>query len=981
MAVSVEVLAVGQPGHAPVLLVVVDGTHCLINCPEGFQRLAIQQRIGFSRVSGVWATQLTPASLHGLPGLLYTAEASARLHTTHIFGPPRLGHWLRACRYFLHVPHMFLRVSEVPVCPSGRAKPVWWRLAAGGATAGLVVSAFALSAGEAEAEGSLDHGDGRHADDWGGVRCSGIGSDGAMDKDGEGEGATNLCGERFAVRWKQLVASHTAQLAKTARRVDTQLAAAVQAAAATGTHPRLPFMGCFPAGADPQWVLEPELAHFIALHAHPDSPKAGQDLAAARVQIARRKGFEDPEPLAGLATAFSYAESPIIPPPAPMSPLSSQSRDLGMFLAQDTVLAQAQHSVVVYRLSVPRQRGRFLPVAARALGVPPGPLFGRLARGEIVTVPDPDTGAPRAVHPEACLAPGYPPYTVIVLDLPGPAFLSAAATHPLLVGADDTSWDLVYHLAPASVVALPGYSALIHRIDAGHAAPAHRFVGKGIASGPPHVPEALADAIRGHALVDAHIYPPVAPWPVGPSEWPSLLDRAVALVAPCLPVVVPSPTPELKLPSNPVRTEPQDRVVTLGTLYPRAAVAGPGHVARLVPASSRCLATDHVFPRAGYLPRVARDPTIPVPEARAAHGGPFPRLFPWSRGENLPIAPVRIVASALLARYAHAAATRERPDPATAGAGPTPPTTSRGQAFPPIAQTVAGLRRSLAAAQALDQPGPGTPSSGSTLANDDFELVFLGTGAAAPSKHRNVSGFLLRLALGPPTEAPVPVTTIFDPGEDSLGQLTLCYPTPAIRRRVLAPLASVFISHRHADHHIGLLSLLAHRAQLVAPTDTLLIPVLIVAPRNTYGYLLELAACMLGLAPAAVLTAQAWYAAARPGGPGLAWLHTTRSVIGHLADALLAWAYADINLFTTRETTAHDPAAAGAPRVTGPERALLGRSGPGKSFTRPLRIRTTLCSCKLWPSPPMYEETSNPLVKRTRQTLRSAELGFFGVVV
>src|SRR5277367_6008475 len=29
----------------------------------------------------------------------------------------------------------------------------------------------------------------------------------------------------------------------------------------------------------------------------------------------------------------------------------------------------------------------------------------------------------------------------------------------------------------------------------------------------------------------------------------------------------------------------------------------------------------------------------------------------------------------------------------------------------------------------------------------------------------------------------------------------------------------------------------------------------------------------------------------------------------------------------------------------------------------------------------MYEETSKPLVRRTRQTLRKAELGFFGVVV
>src|SRR4029077_13713619 len=54
---------------------------------------------------------------------------------------------------------------------------------------------------------------------------------------------------------------------------------------------------------------------------------------------------------------------------------------------------------------------------------------------------------------------------------------------------------------------------------------------------------------------------------------------------------------------------------------------------------------------------------------------------------------------------------------------------------------------------------------------------------------------------------------------------------------------------------------------------------------------------------------------------------------------------------------------------------------PGRSFPRPPRISTTECSCRLWPSPPMYEITSKPFVRRTLATLRSAELGFFGVVV
>src|SRR6185295_8736428 len=54
---------------------------------------------------------------------------------------------------------------------------------------------------------------------------------------------------------------------------------------------------------------------------------------------------------------------------------------------------------------------------------------------------------------------------------------------------------------------------------------------------------------------------------------------------------------------------------------------------------------------------------------------------------------------------------------------------------------------------------------------------------------------------------------------------------------------------------------------------------------------------------------------------------------------------------------------------------------PGRSFTRPPRIMTIECSWRLWPTPGMYEVTSRPLVSRTRATLRSAEFGFFGVVV
>jgi hypothetical protein len=53
----------------------------------------------------------------------------------------------------------------------------------------------------------------------------------------------------------------------------------------------------------------------------------------------------------------------------------------------------------------------------------------------------------------------------------------------------------------------------------------------------------------------------------------------------------------------------------------------------------------------------------------------------------------------------------------------------------------------------------------------------------------------------------------------------------------------------------------------------------------------------------------------------------------------------------------------------------------GRSLTRPPRMSTSECSCRLWPTPGMYVVTSMPLVRRTRATLRSAEFGFLGVWV
>lgn len=78
---------------------------------------------------------------------------------------------------------------------------------------------------------------------------------------------------------------------------------------------------------------------------------------------------------------------------------------------------------------------------------------------------------------------------------------------------------------------------------------------------------------------------------------------------------------------------------------------------------------------------------------------------------------------------------------------------------------------------------------------EELEVVFLGTGAALPSKYRNVTCiYINRFKRG---------GMLLDCGEGSLGQLTRRFGVAGVRQ-IVCSLACVWISHIHADHHAGL---------------------------------------------------------------------------------------------------------------------------------------------------------------------------------
>jgi ribonuclease Z len=105
------------------------------------------------------------------------------------------------------------------------------------------------------------------------------------------------------------------------------------------------------------------------------------------------------------------------------------------------------------------------------------------------------------------------------------------------------------------------------------------------------------------------------------------------------------------------------------------------------------------------------------------------------------------------------------------------------------------------------------------------ELIFAGTGAAMPCKHRNVTGMLLRQADGR--------SLLLDVGEGTLGQLLRAETGRQGTKDLLSNIKAAWISHPHADHHLGLLRLLTDRD----PTDALLL----LAPSPIFRFLEEYA--------------------------------------------------------------------------------------------------------------------------------------------
>jgi ribonuclease Z len=134
--------------------------------------------------------------------------------------------------------------------------------------------------------------------------------------------------------------------------------------------------------------------------------------------------------------------------------------------------------------------------------------------------------------------------------------------------------------------------------------------------------------------------------------------------------------------------------------------------------------------------------------------------------------------------------------------------------------------------QILQECGDPSTDTASSKNNASGGLFFTGTGSALPCKHRNVTGMCLTMANGN--------SILLDIGEGTVGQILRdssnsnnheTDPPPSTSAETLAKIRAVWISHPHADHHLGILRLLTERSA----KD----PLLLLAPTSLFRFLRE----------------------------------------------------------------------------------------------------------------------------------------------
>ena len=369
-----------------------------------------------------------------------------------------------------------------------------------------------------------------------------------------------------------------------------------------------------------------------------------------------------------------------------------------------------QDTAIAFVCSFSPKPGRLDFGACVELGVPPGPLLGRLKAGQDVTLPDGTVVRAAQVVGEAA-----PPAAYMVVDVPDELYLPALAAAAELREVDHLH--TVFHFSPPEVMAEPQYRAWMAELGP---SVSHVLINSGSTDlGLPDV------SVHQHKLrrIRPDLFPALAgagDFGGSPAELAAALDRRPALG-------LPGTGPVLQ-----ARTGMRVNVRPWGEGGPDLA---------MVQAVTREAAVGELELGCPKLPEEGR------------------QAYREGMREDL-----------LYASTFH-------PDPLATLA-------SRLKAIEGVEEEAAAE-----AAEVTEFPA----------------VTMLGTGSSVPSKYRNVTGILVEVEEG--------VHVVLDCGEGTLGQLVRLRGYQGALQ-VLRGLRAVYVSHQHADHHLGLVNLILVRLSL-----------------------------------------------------------------------------------------------------------------------------------------------------------------------
>ena len=482
----------------------------------------------------------------------------------------------------------------------------------------------------------------------------------------------------------------------------------------------------------------------------------------------------------------------------------------------------ADVTAICWLLQMPGVPPKFDAAAASALGVPKGPLCGQLCAGRPVTLPD-----GRTIEPEQVLGGGGAGELVLLADCPSEAHVRRLLLE--LPRATSRDVDLVVHMSPPAVQASAAYAAWRAALPA-HTTQLVIEQRASMARGDGAEPQRFAFASSARLQLKLHgLHSGVFPEP----------QAAPHYSMPFHPSPPSPPPPPVQPTRSSASTPPEDAAQSVASgdveggdaAGDAAASVQLGMLGRLV-----LRPRDKAGPCADDESRLlcwqnSSGASLSLSRAELhAELEKLPTLAPILRG----LPPQLHEEEGSWQHMLRAPAGWQPPIPGDEPAAAAP--TAGADESSPAMEVEAGAEAEAEAEAEV------AAASCAAVADSAAELVFLGTGAAIPSKYRNVSSILLQLPGGEGGGGGGGGGLVLDAGEGTLGSLRRRF--GAAVGGVIAGLELVWISHMHADHHLGLLGLLQARRKLGVAA-----PLLVVAPHAMQSWLRDAAATLEQLAP------------------------------------------------------------------------------------------------------------------------------------